>query len=221
MTTLNRRTMLAALTASAVPSSAIAAELAPSTLAPLLDAYRAAEAIALDAEAIANRITADLGPDLIEATWTIPGNMRTHDLGLWDDGPRSFFNAASANKFFDRQIAKVEPRLKASLLSGDLRAAVARDRADIETLRGMALAVLEPKDAAIRASGWHAAGDAAEAACMVAMDALAAVLKAPCVTMADVRAKAALLLDASPDYFAAGEQSADDVRALLRSFLPA
>ena len=93
-----------------------------------------------------------------------------------------------------------------------------RDLADINALRRAALAVLEPKEATLNASGLYVAEERSAAAWERAMAAFDALLAAPCSTLADVQTKVRLLL-ARPAF--GGELEYEEGQTLMRSFLPA
>lgn len=193
MPALNRRTALAMTSAGIVSAiTVLSSSVKASPVAPSLqDALSACQSAVNTYSACTAKeaaIADGLG-DKLFPKWTPPGGLAS----IWSHRPRPF----RASLELEIEIARKSEQVEASFAGGLMtRAAYDRWTHDLATQGREGLTSLREQEAGIEAAGYHEAYRLSDEAFRDARAAFYAVLRHPCQTIEDVRAKAACLLRA-------------------------
>ncbi|RWO39122.1 MAG: hypothetical protein EOS12_28635 [Mesorhizobium sp.] len=212
MPNVNRRNLLlgaaAISTAAAVVAVSPAAHAAPTSLEEAIAACQRAEQTYVSTAAREKAIADALG-DKLFPKWTPPGGLSS----IWSHHPKAFRSSGDLEAEIARKKAQVEESWASSCMD---RAGYNRWMAGITSAETEGLTSLREQEAVLHASGHHDAMQQADDAIAVWNTAFQALIRHPCVTMAEVRAKAAALIHG---YGALGV-AVDDVEfiACLSSF---
>ena len=189
MPNLNRRSLLlgAAAISTAVAMVAVVPEAhaATSLEEAIAKCQRAEEAYGV-CIARENAVAEALG-DKLFPKWTPPGGL----MSIWSQRPNPFSSSAELEEEIARKLDQVDRSWASSCMD---RAAYNRWMASINRARDEGLSSLHEQEATIEASGYHRACSATDDALNDWGDAFDAVLRHPCRTMEEVKAKSACLL---------------------------